>query len=51
VERNPVRAGSVERAADYRWSSGVAHPKEEDGNDFPLRWDYREDQGDDELGG
>ena len=25
VERNPVRAGMVERAEDYRWSSAAAH--------------------------
>jgi putative transposase len=25
VERNPVRAGLVERAEDYRWSSAAAH--------------------------
>jgi putative transposase len=25
VERNPVRAGMVRRAEDYRWSSAVAH--------------------------
>jgi putative transposase len=25
VERNPVRAGIVERAEDYRWSSAAAH--------------------------
>ena len=25
VERNPVRAGIVARAADYRWSSAAAH--------------------------
>jgi putative transposase len=25
VERNPVRAGIVEHAADYRWSSAIAH--------------------------
>lgn len=25
VERNPVRAGMVEQAADYRWSSAQAH--------------------------
>lgn len=25
VERNPVRAGLVDRAEDYRWSSAVAH--------------------------
>jgi putative transposase len=25
VERNPVRAGMVERAEDYRWSSARAH--------------------------
>jgi hypothetical protein len=25
VERNPVRAGMVARAADYRWSSAAAH--------------------------
>jgi len=25
VERNPVRAGMVERAADYPWSSASAH--------------------------
>jgi len=26
VERNPVRAGMVRRAADYRWSSAASHP-------------------------
>ena len=25
VDRNPVRAGMVERAAEYRWSSAAAH--------------------------
>jgi putative transposase len=25
VERNPVRAGMVARAGDYRWSSAAAH--------------------------
>ena len=25
IERNPVRAGLVERAEDYRWSSAAAH--------------------------
>ncbi len=25
VERNPVRAGMIERAEDYRWSSAAAH--------------------------
>ena len=31
VERNPVRAGIVERAEDYRWSSAAAHVSGEDG--------------------
>ena len=30
VERNPVRAGLVNRAADYRWSSAAAHCNGED---------------------
>jgi putative transposase len=31
VERNPVRAGIVERAADYPWSSAAAHLTGTDG--------------------
>ena len=31
VERNPVRAGMVERAEEYRWSSAAAHVSGEDG--------------------
>lgn len=30
VERNPVRAGMVENAADYEWSSAVAHQTDRD---------------------
>jgi putative transposase len=30
VERNPVRAGMVERAWDYRWSSALAHVSQTD---------------------
>lgn len=45
VERNPVRGGLVERAGEYRWSSGAAHLKGEDPQDLPLRWDYWKDQG------
>jgi hypothetical protein len=30
LERNPVRAGMVRRAADYRWSSAVSHLAGED---------------------
>jgi putative transposase len=37
VERNPVRAGMVERAAEYRWSSAMAHCRlEEDPIADPL---------------
>jgi len=32
VERNPVRAGLVNRAADYRWSSAAAHLTGQDEN-------------------
>ena len=40
VERNPVRAGIVKRATDYRWSSAAAHcglrPDRLLSNDLPL---------------
>ena len=40
VERNPVRAGLVSRAEDYRWSSAAAHCGQEHdpllSNDLPL---------------
>jgi REP-associated tyrosine transposase len=43
VERNPVRAGMVPRAAEYRWSSAAAHLT---GNDetglLDLAWWRRE---------
>ena len=29
VERNPVRAGLVEKAEDYRWSTAAAHCRED----------------------
>jgi putative transposase len=30
VDRNPVRGRLVERAADYRWSSALAHVEDRD---------------------
>jgi hypothetical protein len=30
VERNPLRAGMVRRATDYRWSSAASHLAGED---------------------
>jgi len=35
VERNPVRAGMVRRAADYRWSSAASHLAGEDESGMP----------------
>jgi len=46
VERNPVRAGLVDRAEKYRWSSAAVHlTREKEEKDLPLRWDYWKDQG------
>ncbi len=43
VERNPVRAGIVERAADYRWSSAVAHLTGQDATGMlDMEWWRRE---------
>lgn len=43
VERNPVRAGMVERAADYPWSSAAAHIVYEDSSGIlDLDWWRRE---------
>jgi len=39
VERNPVRAGLVERAEEYRWSSAAAHVFGSDGYDIlDMEW-------------
>ncbi len=45
VERNPVRAGIVERAGDYRWSSAAAHLGEADPTGtLDMQWWRREDR-------
>ncbi|MDA8327583.1 MAG: transposase [Betaproteobacteria bacterium] len=41
VERNPVRAGMVERAEDYRWSSAAAHCGDRSDNVLNLEPDWR----------
>ena len=39
VERNPVRAGMVTRAAEYRWSSASAHIQNQDENGIlDMEW-------------
>ena len=38
VERNPVRAGMVSRAEDYKWSSAAAHAGNARMNCFPMRF-------------
>jgi REP-associated tyrosine transposase len=48
VERNPVRAGLVERPWDYRWSSAGAHVGRGDPSgviDVDLWWDHWTPQG------
>lgn len=46
VERNPVRAGMVQRAADYRWSSAAAHVTgRDDSGILDLEWWRREAPG------
>jgi putative transposase len=48
VEMNPVRAGLVTRAGDYRWSSAGAHLGTGDGNGLAdLEWWRREYDGGD----
>jgi putative transposase len=60
VERNPVRAGIVERARDYRWSSAAVHCDLRDdkmvSDDLPLvkeitNWDawLKDDQSEEEV--
>lgn len=46
VERNPVRAGLVQRAAEYRWSSAPAHLTGEDQSGIlDMEWWRREGLG------
>ena len=43
VERNPVRAGIAERAADYRWSSAAAHlTGQDESGTLDMEWWRRE---------
>ncbi|MGH2398031.1 MAG: transposase [bacterium] len=43
VERNPVRAGMVQRAADYRWSSAASHlAGADDSGMLDMEWWRRE---------
>jgi putative transposase len=43
VERNPVRAGLVQKAAEYRWSSASAHISNNDANGIlDMEWWRRE---------
>jgi len=43
VERNPVRAGIVEHAADYPWSSAAAHLADQDlSGILDMEWWKRE---------
>jgi putative transposase len=48
IERNPVRAGLVERAEDFPWSSALAHVSGRDGNGFldaaPWAEDYTKER-------
>jgi len=44
VERNPVRAGMVDNAADYRWSSAAAHLTGRDGTGL-IDWGIWREQG------
>ena len=47
VERNPVRAGMVRRAAEYAWSSAGAHLTGMDGYGIlDMQWWQREGRGD-----
>ena len=55
MERNPVRAGMVNRARDYRWSSAEAHIVGQDQcglrdmewwhREGPAGWEQHLDQG------
>jgi len=46
VERNPLRAGMVRWAADYRWSSAAAHLSGVDETGIlDMEWWRREDRG------
>jgi putative transposase len=46
-ERNPVRAGMVQRAGDYRWSSAAAHlGGAEESGVLDMRWWQRGRRGD-----
>lgn len=42
IERNPVRAGLVDQAEDYRWSSAAAHLKDRDESGFLDTASWRE---------
>jgi putative transposase len=46
VERNPVRAGMIANATDYRWSSAALHIQGPASERSPLLdWDFWRDQG------